>query len=48
MPNPVSGGVGNINLIKSPASNNMATQGYSDSDYTPLVSCNSPMIYQVQ
>lgn len=44
----VSGGTVNINILKQPNGGNLANYGYSESDNQFLVSCNSPMIYQVQ
>tara|TARA_R100001244_G_scaffold36446_2_gene33397 strand:+ start:3672 stop:5360 length:1689 start_codon:yes stop_codon:yes gene_type:complete len=43
----INGGVGNVNILKSPRSS-LANYGYPDSDHQVLVSCNSPMIYQLQ
>tara|TARA_R110002020_G_scaffold253743_1_gene467390 strand:+ start:278 stop:1966 length:1689 start_codon:yes stop_codon:yes gene_type:complete len=44
----INGGTANVNILKSPRSSSLANYGYSQSDHQVLVSCNSPMIYQVQ
>ena len=44
----INGGTGNVNILKSPRSSNLTAYGYGDSDHQVLVSCNSPMIYQLQ
>mgnify|MGYP003117441257 CR=1 FL=1 len=47
MPN-INGGTSNVIRLKQPRAGNLQPYGYGESDGQILVSCNSPMIYQVQ
>ena len=44
----INGGTSNVNVLKQPRASNLTNYGYSESDHQVLVSCNSPMIYQLQ
>ena len=43
----INGTTGNVNALKQPRGT-LTNYGYGESDNQVLVSCNSPMIYQLQ
>lgn len=44
----INGGTSNVIRLKQPRAGSLVSYGYGDSDNQNLVSCNSPMIYQLQ